>query len=1153
MYIYLRDFVLYVYPDNEEILTILEKDIVSSYSSEKWIVPKPGIRTPYSSKMLELFKRCGITNIKIAERVIPCQNKEFDEIREILVDSLEDITFSLKHIETPLYCVVELTKENLKPYLLQDELSYLEKVFSDRLPTDIELTMFAQINSEHCRHKHFRSHKLMKKIKSTYTNYPFNIVSAYSDNAAVIAPRMIKDLVYNIAYYEKNKEIGTVIKVETHNYPTAISPWEGSATGVGGEIRDEFATGRGGKSIAGLAGYNVSHLYIPGLSQVWERERPLRKKNICKSLDIMLEAPLGASSFGNEIGRPTLCGYFRNFEQKGDVYYGYDKPIMLAGGYGQIDVDNIFKKKAGVGSMIILLGGPSYRIGINGSVQSSQSSSYTLESVQRSNPEMQRRAQEVILALNHKNLIETIHDLGAGGLSTAIPEMVYDSGRGAQINLDTVHNDDSTLNPLEIWCNESQERYIMCVEFSVDNLVTIDTICKRERCPYSYIGHVTEEKTLTLNYNTKQLFKIPLSDLLDVPLPKIKTSYKNSYNPLYYSYLDNYNFIYLLEQVIKFPTVGSKSYLITIADRTVGGLVVRDQMVGPYQIPTADASVTCDDYTNYSGTAMSMGERPPVAVYSTEHSVRLAITEAITNIMSAGIKDIKDIALSCNWMACIPEQSNELGVGVHGAVEMCKKLNIVIPVGKDSLSMKAGDVISPVSLVVSAFSPVKDVTKHLTPQLKNTNSTLIFVNLSKNNNLGGSILSQVLNLKVAAVPDVDIDKLLKIFPIFYSLINKINSYHDRSDGGLITTLSEMSITSRIGVTVYVNDVDYIDLLFSEGPGFIIEVDTRHSTLIAEQLKGICIGHTNLDKKIEVYHRETEVISIDINMVREWWYETSQEMRKIRDKEIDNIHSKHFLHQEWIPFIPIKLKYTPNIAILREQGTNGHVEMAAAFHSAGFNCIDVTMEDLIQAKLDLDVFSGLVACGGFSYGDVLGAGKGWAHSILHNPRLKDMFRGFFYNKNRFALGVCNGCQMLSQLRDIIPGTDNWPVFKKNYSESFEARWVNIKLENNNKIFFEGMRESQLIVPVAHLEGRVDNYVDNDLVIMRYTPNEYPFNPNGSINAVAGVMNTDGRIVIMMPHPERSWRGIQQTPIHTEYMYTPWYKMFLNLYDWTRTRV
>jgi len=1190
-----------------------------SSPSQKWIIPKIGIRSAWGTKTIELLHSCDLRSISRIEKIKKLdETNKVDVLQERIIENLDDVISLLSSDNIVVgqdFHVINLHEgENsssiesfsttgkdsssiLSKYLIDSaDVFQVLRIFQGALqrnPTDVELSMFAQINSEHCRHKYFCSHGLMKDIKSTFKDHPNNVISAYTDNAAVITSLgslIFSPSVFNNEYQYEICDTGLVAKVETHNHPTAISPWEGAATGVGGEIRDEIATGVGGQSIAGLIGYNVSHF---GLWEHLSKPRISKTKDVKSPLEIMIEASIGAAAFANEFGRPTILGYCRNFEFSDDsstVKYGYDKPILLGGGLGKIKIKNAFKKDVPIGSRIIVLGGPCLLVGLGGSAASSQISSEDGDSrqntVQRSNPEMQRKAHEVIRQLTLlQDVILTLHDVGAGGLCTAIPEMVYDANKGAIITLDNVLCDDSSMNSMEVWCNESQERFVLCI--AEKNIHLIKEIASREKCPWSDVGIVTraEENMLLVYHNKKKVVDIPLHLYLSIPIPPqveiekkhpLSLPISKDYDNKKRSLLETAKFITdISEKVFKFPTVGDKSYLITIADRTVGGLVVRDQMIGPYQVPVSDNGIVCNDFLTYTGSAMAIGERPSIAVHNPEKAVRVAITEAITNISSACIEDITEISLSCNWMACIPEESEKLDRSVHEAVRVCKDLGICIPVGKDSLSMKANNVIAPITIVATAFSNVPDVRQHITPMLKSSdNSILYFIDLSDGNNfLGGSVLEQIQEKNFSDVPDIGNIDHIKSLPKFIYELQKENiilSYHDRSDGGLFTTLCEMAMCSRIGIKISLETDDAVEFLFSEGPGIVIEVlvCNKFYTL---PLKCEILGRTTKNNRVLIEGLEGPLFDESIETLMGWWTETSQYMQKERMKppmgvtqpgfnpnKVDPVYPDWSLEQCDYTIIPHKIKRTLSVGILREEGTNGYVEMAAAFYAAGFICIDVHMSDVISKKVNINNFAGLVFCGGFSYGDVLGSGWGWSQTILQNPHLKNEFQRFFSDKKKFVLGVCNGCQMLSHLKSIIPGAEKWPHFTKNTSDQFEARWATVKLSEtrkNSSIFFNNFNGTYMI-PVAHSEGRICDKVPDELVTLRYHPNIYPNNPNGSYNGVAGLTNEDGRILIMMPHPERSFLSVQQTPLNHKkdfQKYGPWYKMFQNAYLWSHCQI
>jgi phosphoribosylformylglycinamidine synthase len=1106
--------------------------------------------------------------------------------------------------------------------LSDDEIDYLLENYTamQRDPTDAELMMFAQANSEHCRHKIFNAdwtidgevldQTLFGMIRNTYAKSPDGVLSAYHDNSAVISgpegERFFIDPDTGV-YFRRRESLPFQIKVETHNHPTAISPFPGAATGSGGEIRDEAATGRGARPKAGLSGYSVSHLDIPGKNFPWLKDfgKPGR---IASSLDIMIEGPIGAAAFNNEFGRPALCGYFRTFEQKiGGTTWGYHKPIMIAGGMGSIREQHVKKLPLQPGAHIVVLGGPAMLIGLGGGAASSVGSGQGQEeldyaSVQRGNPEMQRRCQEVIdacWAMGEGNPALSIHDVGAGGLSNALPELLHDGGHGGELELRRVPSADSSMSPMEIWCNESQERYVLAIE--PGGLDAFEAMCRRERCPFAVLGQATEAKQLKLT--DELLGQVPVDMPLEVLLGKPPRMFRDV-NRLAFSGDDldtaGIDLREALQRVLRFPCVGSKSFLITIGDRTVGGLVTRDQMVGPWQVPVADAAVTLSGFSSDTGEAMAMGERTPLAVLNAPASGRMAIAEAVTNIASAAIADISRIRLSANWMAAAgePGQDGALFDTVRAVgLDLCPELGIAIPVGKDSLSMKTvwhdetGErrMLAPVSLIVSAFAPVTDVHRSLTPQLELEcgESKLLLVDLGNGRNrLGGSALAQVNGVFGREVPDLDRPEQLKNFFSAIQDLNKsglIRAYHDRSDGGVATTLCEMAFASHCGLELKLEAAadQLLAFLFAEEPGAVIQVlaadaPAALARLAAAGLDGVVsdLGRPVSGDRLRIECSGQILLDQALPGLQRLWSETSHAIQRLRDnpdcadQELESVG-------DWVtPGMQPKLTYAadenpaapaiargsrPAVAILREQGVNGHVEMAAAFDLAGFKATDVHMSDLTQGRRRLDQFAGFVACGGFSYGDVLGAGRGWAKSILFHQNLREQFSRFFADDGKFALGVCNGCQMLAALKDLIPGAGTWPEFTANRSEQFEGRFSLVRVEDSPSVFLRGMKGSIIPVATAHGEGRAkfaENAPVDDLIALRYVDSSggatehYPENPNGSLAGVTGLCNADGRVTIMMPHPERTLRGVNFSWAPAQWGdVSPWRRMFLNVRQWT----
>lgn len=1111
--------------------------------------------------------------------------------------------------------------------LSPDEIDYLVASFDtlQRNPTDAELMMFAQANSEHCRHKIFnadwvidgetKEHTLFGMIRNTYRHHPEGVLSAYSDNAAVVAgpqaTRFFPDP-QTAEYGFSAEPTHFQIKVETHNHPTAISPFPGAATGAGGEIRDEGATGQGSKPKSALTGFTVSNLTIPGFKQPWEMDygRPSR---IVSALDIMLEGPLGAAGYNNEFGRPAINGYFRTYEnplltEQGQEMRGYHKPIMLAGGLGNIRDMHVKKQPIPVGAKLVVLGGPAMLIGLGGGAASSLDTGTGAEdldfaSVQRDNPEMERRAQEVIdrcTYLGEANPIASIHDVGAGGLSNAFPELVNDAGRGGRFDLRKIPNDEPSMSPMEIWCNESQERYVLAIY--PDRLAEFEAICQRERAVYAIVGEATAEQKLQVRDHLLDAnpVDLPLNVLLGKP-PKMRreVATRTLGQAGFESALLNLEEV--TERLLKLPTIASKSFLITIGDRSITGMVTRDQMVGPWQVPVADVGVTSADYQGHYGEAMAMGERPPVALINPKASARLAVAEAITNIAAAAISDLSEIKMSANWMAAAghPGEDAALFAAVEAVgMELCPALGISIPVGKDSMSMKTvwqeGDqqkaVIAPVSLTITAFAPVTDVRKTLTPQLRTDlgETALLLIDLGRGQHrLGGSCLAQVYNQVGEQAADLDAPQdLIAFFKAIQRMNeqNVITAYHDRSDGGLLVTLMEMAFAGHCGIDIDLSALgnEPVAALTAEELGAVVQVSVDHVERVNSILNELglnemshWIGQPNARDEIKFIHQHQTLLSGARAHYQAWWSETSYRMQALRDNEdcaqqafdaiTDSADTQLMAKTSFdinddisAPFILTGVR--PKLAILREQGVNGQQEMAAAFDRAGFSAIDVHMSDILSGRKSLNEFKGLVACGGFSYGDVLGAGRGWASSILFNPRARDEFEAYFNRQDAFSLGVCNGCQMMSNLKSIIPGAQHWPAFVRNRSEQFEARLALVEVEDSPSILLADMAGSRIPVAVAHGEGRVDFALTGGDQIqakigLRYVDakgiatERYPFNPNGSSQGITGLTTDDGRVTIMMPHPERVFRAVQHSWCPDEWQEdAPWMRLFRNARRW-----
>ena len=1198
------------------------------------VTPRVGTISPWSSKATDIFANCN-TPVHRLERGVLFTLKGItdvsNEVKQVLHDRMTESVFN--HINDAAALFVETEPKPLNSIdilgegkaalvkansefgfaLSDEEIDYLTEAFIKlgRNPHDIELMMFAQANSEHCRHKIFGSEwtidgevqplSLFQMIKNTYKESPTDVLSAYKDNASVIVgfdtqrfyPK--KDAATgHYVYKYKSQAAHILMKVETHNHPTAIAPFAGAATGSGGEIRDEGATGRGGKPKAGLTGFTVSNLNIPGFEQPWE-ENYGKPSRMASPLQIMIEGPLGGAAFNNEFGRPALNGYFRTFEQNvnGEVK-GFHKPIMIAGGYGNIRPDHVEKDPIQPGDLLIVLGGPAMLIGLGGGAASSVDSGTMGEnldfaSVQRENPEMERRCQEVIdtcWRLEDANPIVSVHDVGAGGISNAMPELVNDHELGAVLDLRKIPSLEPGMSPMEIWSNEAQERYVLAIRPS--SLELFESICARERCPFAVLGEATEARHLTVEdplFNNKAV-DMPMQVLLG-GTPRMSRSYESierqgdDFDAAQVTDLKD-----AIYRVIKNPTVASKSFLITIGDRSITGMVARDQLVGPWQVPVADAAVTTTSLQGFTGEAMAMGERPPVALLNPAASARLAVAESISNIMSAKIDKISDIKLSANWMAAAGQKGEDQALfeGVKAiGMEMCPALGIAIPVGKDSLSMRTTwndegvdkSVTSPMSGVITAFAPVTDVRKTLTPELKNTDSVLVRIDLSKGQfRLGGSILAQVYKAIGSVTPDVDnFDEFKAFFALVQDWNNRglIQAYHDIGDGGLLATVTEMMFASRLGVAL---EDQSVAALFAEEIGAVLQISKADWANLAAE-----VAASTLKDAISVVGTVNSTDQLAVNgLVLERadlqaaWSEVSHQIQRLRDNSetadqefalITDKNHKGLIAQPTFDLNePVEAPYIntrrPNMVILREQGVNGHVEMAAAFDKVGFNTVDVHMSDLLAGRVDLDDFEGLVACGGFSYGDVLGAGGGWAKSVLFNPKLRDQFEKFFNRQETFSLGICNGCQMLSQLAPLIPGAEAWPRFHRNTSEVFEARSVNVRVEKSNSVLLQDMEGSILPIAVAHGEGRVVAPEANlaalnagNQVILRYVDSHgnatqhYPMNPNGSPEGISGVTSKDGRATIMMPHPERNFRALQHSWKPEEWTEDgAWLRMFRN---------
>lgn len=1217
------------------------------------VLPRVGTISPWASRATDIVQHCGLPAVQRVERGIayfvqtnngqPLTEAELQQLLPLVHDRMTETVFAdlndaekLYHTDAPapLSTVdilqggkAALVKANatLGLALSPDEVDYLLENFTriGRNPTDVELMMFAQANSEHCRHKIFnadwvidgvaQAQSLFGMIRNTHKLNPGSTVVAYSDNSSIVAGQpagAVTKRFYptdNGAYHYTEEEMHYLMKVETHNHPTAISPFAGAATGAGGEIRDEGATGSGSKPKAGLTGFSVSNLNIPNFNQPWESSNYGKPGRIASAFQIMVDGPLGGAAYNNEFGRPNIAGYFRTFElESNNEVRGYHKPIMLAGGIGNIAAKHSNKNPIPAGAALVQLGGPAMLIGLGGSAASSMDTGSNVEnldfdSVQRGNPELERRAQEVIdrcWQLGDKNPILSIHDVGAGGISNAFPELVNDAGVGATFQLRDVHNEEPGMSPRELWSNEAQERYVMAI--AQEDLPRFKAICERERCPFAVVGIATEVRHLTVadsHFDNKPV-DMDLSVLLGKP-PKMTRDVKTTVRQLKAFDTSKIDLKDAAARVLRLPGVADKTFLITIGDRSVTGLVAREQMVGPWQVPVADVAVTLAGYETYSGEAFAIGEKAPLALVNAPASGRMAIGEAITNIAACLIDDLGDLKLSANWMAPAGHAGEDAAlyetVKAVG-MELCPQLGISIPVGKDSMSMKtvwndAGEnkaVTSPISLVVTAFAATPDARKTLTPQLQTSvDSKLILIDLGAGKNrMGGSSLAQVYGAVGDVAPDVDDAEQLKHFFATIQQLNKTGkllAYHDRSDGGLFTTLLEMSFAGHCGLQIDVSGLqgDIVGALYNEELGAVIQVAADEAAAIAAQFNAPfnkvtahIIADVVTGNQIEIKQHGSIVFSDSRTNLHRMWSETTYQMQKLRDnplcaqQEYDRIldETNRGLFAE-LTFTPgediaapfINTGARPKMAILREQGVNGHVEMAASFDRAGFATFDVHMSDIIAGRVSLKDFAGVVACGGFSYGDVLGAGEGWAKSILFNARARDEFSAFFERGDSFALGVCNGCQMMSNLRELIPGAAHWPHFVRNKSEQFEARLAMVEVLESPSLFFNGMAGSKMPIAVAHGEGfaefssqnTVNDVLAKKLVTMRFIDNastattSYPFNPNGSPLGITGLTSTDGRFSIMMPHPERVIRNVQNTwQLCGDAEDAAWMRMFRN---------
>ncbi len=1234
-------------PRDEDLARVRELVGIESRARETTVsvlvAPRVGTISPWSSKATDIARNCGLTNVRRLERathwhfagvadgdVADLAPFIHDRMTEtVLAEIDEAVALELQASPQPLATVplqqygrVALTDADteLGLALAGDEIDYLVERYAelDRDPTDIELMMFAQANSEHCRHKIFnadwqidgvrQTHSLFAMVRHTHACAPNEVLSAYTDNSAVTtgyrAGRFFADPVSR-TYVRVNEDVHLLMKVETHNHPTAISPYPGAATGSGGEIRDEGATGRGAKPKAGLTGFSVSHLRIPGFDRPWEMPRPLNAR-LASAFDIMMEGPIGAAAFNNEFGRPALAGYFRCFEDHGATgdIRGYDKPIMLAGGSGNIRAEHVKKLPIAPGTKIVVLGGPAMLIGLGGGAASSMragDSDIELDfaSVQRDNPEMQRRCQEVIntcWSLGDQNPVLSIHDVGAGGLSNAVPEILHDSACGGRFELRAIPNADPGMSPLAIWCNEAQERYVLAIDAS--RIEQFDAICRRERCPAKAIGEATADEQLVVGdrLSKTNVIDLPMDVIFGNP-PRMFRTVDTTVGERSAFDTRELTLSETLDRVLSFPSVADKRFLITIGDRNVGGLSVRDQMVGRWQTPVADCAVTASSFGAHTGEAMAIGERAPIALLDAPASGRMAVGEALTNLGAARIMHLGNIVLSANWMAAAghPGEDARLFETVRAvALELCPALGIAIPVGKDSMSMKTQwrddgtdrAVTSPLSLIVSAFAPVVDVRQTLTPELRRDcgDTCIVFIDLAAGRQrLGGSILAQCYASLGEEPPDFDDADRMREFFAAVQILNEagyVLAYHDRSDGGLVTTLCEMAFTARTGLDIDVTPLgpDAIAALYCEELGVAIQIrstdlEAVKAHLATTGLLDHChvIARPNDERRIRIRSGADALYDADLAILLASWSSNTFQLQQARD-------NPECAHQEFTAIAdlsdpglhvetpdcpstqrraPATLTARPRVAVLREQGVNGQVEMAAAFDRAGFAAVDVHMSEIMQRSTSLDTFDGLIACGGFSYGDVLGAGRGWAKTILLNDHAREQFAAFFQRETTFALGVCNGCQMLSHLQQLIPGVENWPTFARNSSEQFEARLVMVEVMESPSVLLRDMAGTRAPIVVAHGEGRVaPTGVDQSGACLRYVDNHgaptdhYPYNPNGSHLGVTGFTNADGRVTIMIPHPERVFLRTQYSWIDPSWTAEegPWMKIFHNARAW-----
>ena len=1192
------------------------------FSPNLVITPRIGTQSSWSSKAQDIFANIGIDSVSRIERLKAFETKDSETIITKIFDKMTESHFSKLPSQEELFQnhkrkqskSYNIHKDQDLIFALNDELglalndvekSYLNSLFAklDRPITDAELMMFSQINSEHCRHKIFRSNwktdipfshdSLFDAIKSTTKDEMDHVLSAYHDNSAVIKANgtSLLEINGNNKYKSFKGEVDTTIKVETHNHPTGISPFEGAATGSGGEIRDCSATGRVARPKAGFMGLCLSHLRLGEALEPWE-EPEIKPDFLASPKDILADAPIGSASYNNEFGRPAIFGYFRTLEYQKQ---GFHKPIMLAGGVGSIKQVQIEKGKPAAGDAVIVLGGPAMLIGLGGGSASStkktsDNSDLDYVSVQRSNPEMQRRAQQVLDKFNErssKNPITFIHDVGAGGISNAIPELAKDTNLGVEINLENIDSADQTMSPMELWCNESQERYVFTIPMA--KVPALDHICKRERCPYSVAGTLTSEKVIKIKFHDDEIVNLTIDDLFgEIPLPElIAQDYDRSTEQ---EDLPSDDLKKLIFTVLNFPVVGSKKFLITIGDRTVNGLVFRDQLIGNRQMPVSDYAATLDDYNSDSGQVFSIGEKPNIAIENPEASVRMALSEALLNIVGVKHEALDKITFSANWMSSTKtaDERGDLVRGVQAVSNMADALNVSIPVGKDSLSMNVNwkkdneehAVTSPMTLNISSFSNVKDLNKSVTPEFSEADSTILHLWVHEDKyRMGGSSLYQSFKLFGGPTPDIDdIAAFKSLFDGTQKLLEDelILSMHDISDGGMVTALIEMALCSNTGLDInldYPEKPKIIPKLFSEESGLVIEVNNERLEKVKKYLGGLDINFEEIAKKnnektITINSFRENLFTESLDNLFDEWSKVSFEMQKIRDTA-EAAEQEKIAHRDYAEFLTPKIDFDipdsgkrlfsqkPKVALLREQGINGHYDMAAALMEAGFEVDDLHMSEIGKQITNLDDYQGLVVPGGFSYGDVLGAGSGMSSTITFNKDLKKIFSNFLENDKNFALGICNGCQFMSGLNSIITGAEGWPQFIRNDSDQYECRLVQLKIEESKSIFFDGMAGSIIPVMVSHGEGKAVFSTKQSNVVARYvdplhrTTKHYPFNPNGSEEGAAGVCNNDGRIMIMMPHPERTYLAKQYSWSPKEWNhFSPWFKMFDNAYQFAK---